>query len=362
MLSAGQITILREVLRLGLSRQLPLYLVGGIVRDLFRKMDRPEKDIDLVVEGNAIDFAGICAGTIGGQLKTFPKFFTAKLEGLPASADLNELDFASCREEIYERPGALPRVALASINEDLKRRDFSVNSIALELSMVLDWAAGSAVPEELALGRLDPFDGYGDLNARRIRILHDRSFIDDPTRIYRALRYAARIRGALEPHTAALLEAALRAGALETISEYRKFVEIRKILAEDAACSILRSMQELAISEAYLPYPRQEHARLMAMLADLDSLRIVKRQIVPSVRLGLLFFVCGKQANALLKRLNYSKQAAAAILADIAAIEAGGPEPQASDVALLLGAVCAEGSARSLFSDAASEKGLITHN
>jgi tRNA nucleotidyltransferase (CCA-adding enzyme) len=184
----------------------PVYLVGGAVRDLLLGSERT--DLDLVVEGDA----AALGQRLGGEIRAHERFATAKvnLEGL-------ELDLATARSETYARPGALPEVGPATLAEDLARRDFTVNAMAVPLL---------GEPE-----LIDPHGGAGDLEAGLLRVLHDRSFIDDPTRALRAARYAARYEFELEPTTAELL----RAADLGTVSGDRIEAELRKLAEEPRA-------------------------------------------------------------------------------------------------------------------------------
>jgi tRNA nucleotidyltransferase (CCA-adding enzyme) len=185
----------------------PLYLVGGAVRDLLLGIER--SDLDLVIEG---DGAGL-ASKLGGEVIAHERFSTAKLElgGI-------ELDIASARSETYPAPGALPEVELnATITDDLGRRDFTINAMALSLRE----------PTEL----VDPYGGQADLEAGLLRVLHPRSFVDDPTRALRAARYAARFGFELETGTEALLSEA----KLSTVSADRRRAELERIAAEPEA-------------------------------------------------------------------------------------------------------------------------------
>ena len=179
------------------------YLVGGAVRDLLLGGEHP--DLDIAVEGDA----AAVATRLGGEAREHERFATASTE-----VDGVRLDLASTRTETYEHPGALPVVEPASIDRDLARRDFTVNAMAVPL-------AGEP-------RLLDPHGGVEDLRAGLLRVLHDRSFTDDPTRALRAARYAARLGLELEPRTAKLLVAT----DLQTVSEDRVRAELRRIAAE----------------------------------------------------------------------------------------------------------------------------------
>jgi tRNA nucleotidyltransferase (CCA-adding enzyme) len=188
----------------------PIYLVGGAVRDLLLGRDR--SDVDVVVEG---DVAAL-ARALGGEVTEHERFSTAK-----AAVDGLEVDLARAREETYAAPGALPDVRPAGLERDLARRDFTVNAMALPLD------GGELI---------DPHGGLADLQAARLRVLHDRSFVDDPTRALRAARYAARFGFGLEPET----ERLLRATDLGTVSADRRNAELRRIAAEPSAPEAFR--------------------------------------------------------------------------------------------------------------------------
>ncbi|MEX2447470.1 MAG: hypothetical protein WD404_01845 [Solirubrobacterales bacterium] len=185
----------------------PVFLVGGAVRDLLLGCERT--DVDLVVIGDA---ASLATG-LGAEVIEHERFATAKLR-----LDGHEVDIATAREEVYQRPGALPTVVpAATIEADLGRRDFTINAMALPLR------GGQRV--------IDPLDGHADLEAGLLRVLHRRSFVDDPTRALRAARYAARFGFTLEAET----EALLRDADLETVSADRRKVELLRLAAEPEA-------------------------------------------------------------------------------------------------------------------------------
>src|SRR3954468_1208070 len=175
----------------------PAFLVGGAVRDLVRGADAV--DLDIAVEGSARSVARALAGRLSGRAVQHERFGTATVE----AGDLS-FDVAGTRRESYERPGALPTVEPASLAEDLGRRDFTINAMAVGLT-------GDD------LGHLyDPCGGLADMDAGLIRVLHDRSFLDDPTRLLRAVRYAVRLGFSLDPETERLAREAAAADALST--------------------------------------------------------------------------------------------------------------------------------------------------
>jgi tRNA nucleotidyltransferase (CCA-adding enzyme) len=203
------------------ATQIPAYLVGGAVRDLL--LGRERADIDIAIEGKV----GEMASRLGGEVRAHERFGTAavRLEGL-------EVDLASTRTETYAHPGALPEVRPASLAEDLARRDFTVNAMAVPL-------VGD--PE-----LIDPHRGIEDLQRGELRVLHPRSFEDDPTRAVRAARYAARYGFALERSTAELI---LKAD-LSTVSSDRVEAELRRLAAEPKARRGFELMGEWGLLES----------------------------------------------------------------------------------------------------------------
>jgi tRNA nucleotidyltransferase (CCA-adding enzyme) len=192
--------------------------------------------MDLVVEGDAAALAGALADRLGARLTLHERFGTAKL-GLTGG---EELDLASARTERYRRPGALPEVRLgASMAEDLARRDFTLNAIALSLG-----------PRSRLV---DPFGGRSDLELGIVRVLHEGSFRDDPTRLFRAVRYASRLSFRLDPRTRFLFGDAVRSGCLESISPDRRRREVRRILDEPGRGASLRRLRRLGLAAALHP-------------------------------------------------------------------------------------------------------------
>ncbi len=203
-----------------------LYLVGGVVRDLL--LGRTNLDLDLVVEGDAINLAQQLIVITHGKITTHPHFNTAKLRW-----DKWSIDLATARSETYNKPGALPSVKPDSLASDLFRRDFTINTMAIEL-----------VPSRW--GKLiDLYRGRDDLEHKLIRILHEKSFIDDATRIWRGLRYEQRLDFQLEPDTLKLLKRDIP--MLDTISSDRIRHELELILKEEFPEKILRRAEELKV-------------------------------------------------------------------------------------------------------------------
>jgi tRNA nucleotidyltransferase (CCA-adding enzyme) len=210
-----------------------LYLVGGVVRDLL--LGRPNLDLDLVVEANAIQLAEQLAALKKGKVIAHSRFNTARIKW-----DKWSVDIATARSESYEKPGALPSIAsLCEIRSDLVRRDFTINAMAVDLG-------------PLHYGELiDLYQGRQDLEKRLIRILHDRSFQDDATRMWRAVRYEQRLDFRIEPHTLELLKRDLK--YLDSISGDRIRHELELCLEEDRPEKCLLRADELGLLARMCP-------------------------------------------------------------------------------------------------------------
>jgi tRNA nucleotidyltransferase (CCA-adding enzyme) len=221
-----RLSLLRELGTLADEGGVSLYLVGGVVRDLLLK--RENWDLDLTVEGDGIAFARLVADRYGAGLAVFERFATARL----VFSDGLKMDIATTRRESYAQPALLPTVQPASIEEDLYRRDFTINAIAMQLN---PWQFGRL---------LDPYGGQRDLRARTIRVLHAGSFQDDPTRIFRAIRFEQRFGFRLERTTLRLLVQAASSKLIQQLSGPRLQNEILLLLAvHDPVRAIARLAQ-----------------------------------------------------------------------------------------------------------------------
>ncbi len=207
------------------------YLVGGFVRDLLLK--RPSLDIDIVVEGDAIRVAQALCERWNGILEVHAQFGTATVT--PENTDLPKVDFVTARRETYQGSGTLPIVQSGSITDDLRRRDFSINTLAMRLDQT---TFGTIVDET---------GGLKDLESGVVRVLHNRSFIDDPTRIFRAYRYAGRYGFQIADNDETLIREALP--VIAQLSGERIRNEIDRVLLEKNAPEIVEQLTELGIWE-----------------------------------------------------------------------------------------------------------------
>jgi tRNA nucleotidyltransferase (CCA-adding enzyme) len=244
-----------------------VWLVGGAVRDVLLGRE-PARDLDLVVERDARPVAEQLAARLGGTATVHDPFLTARVH-----AGEHAYDLATARRERYPRPGALPEVEPASLDEDLLRRDFTINAIAVDLAGTTRAAPGA----------------LGDLAEGRLTILHDGSFLDDPTRLLRLVRYASRLNFAVDPRTSLLAREAIAGGAVDTVTGSRIGSELRLLLDEPTAGAALGLADSLGLLAALRPPLRWRpelaaHARALldvptvllaaaAVDADADALR-----------------------------------------------------------------------------------------
>ena len=241
--------ILSEVVEIGAEHDVPIYLVGGAVRDLL--MDKPVVDLDITVERDASTVAQALAAKLSGRVVSRSQFGTFKVEMTGESVDV-----VTSRRETYRRPGALPTVSPSSIDDDLQRRDFTINAMALRLT-----------PEPVVI--LDPCKGQDDIRSRTIRVLHDGSFRDDATRMLRAIRYEQRLGFRLSHETEASLMSSV--SHLDTISGDRLRREMSIIFKEEKAPAILLRAARLGLLAAlyrHLPSEEELERRLSAMPAS----------------------------------------------------------------------------------------------
>lgn len=223
------------------------YLVGGPVRDLL--LGRHAIDVDLTLEEGGSTLARALAKRVEGRVRSFPQFLTYKVtaEGLP------EIDITTARKERYRQPGSLPAVTAGRLKDDLLRRDFSMNAVALGL---LD-------------GKIhDPAHGEQDIRDRVVRVLHDRSFLDDPTRIFRAIRLAIRLGFDLHPDTERVMREAIQQNALSTVSRERLWRELFLAMDEEQAHAVLAALAGEGVLDVLFGARKSEN-----LLAQLERVR-----------------------------------------------------------------------------------------
>ena len=229
-LGSDHLYLLNALRELAASFGLPVYLVGGPVRDWL--LGLPGRDLDFVVEGDAPSLARILAGKVGGRVTVHDRFGTATV-----ILDETRIDLVTARSEAYPVPGALPVVKPSTIREDLARRDFTINAMALPLGGGVDSLE-------------DPFYGISDLKGGLIRTVHPLSFVDDPTRLFRAVRYEQRLGFRLEAGTKEQFLVSVKARHCDTVSGDRLRHELERILDEASPEKVLTRAAELGLLSA----------------------------------------------------------------------------------------------------------------
>ena len=232
-----------------------VYLVGGSVRDILLR--EPNFDVDVVVEGDGIALARALAEQLGGRLRAHKQFGTAVV----LYGEDERIDVVTARSESYHAPAVLPTVAPGTIDEDLHRRDFTINAMAVSLK-----------GENLG-GLVDPFGGREDLDAGRIRILHDRSFVDDPTRILRAIRYEDRYGFRMDDETVRLARECIETGHVGDLSGARLRDELELLLEEGDVSHAIPRLADLGAQKEIHPHvvADEEAVRLFDRLRELNQ-------------------------------------------------------------------------------------------
>ena len=234
-LNREMIVLLRTIGEVAEESGYTAYAVGGFVRDLLLRIKN--LDLDIVVEGDGIKFAKKLAVHFGGAVRTHEKFSTA----LVIMPDGFNIDVATARLEYYEYPAAMPTVELSSLKLDLYRRDFTINAMAINLN-----------PEKFGT-LVDFFNCQSDIKERRIRVLHNLSFVEDPTRIFRAIRFEQRMGFAIGKHTEKLLKNAVKMNLFNRFHGSRCFTELRLIFSEENPIPAIRRMAKFDLLKFILP-------------------------------------------------------------------------------------------------------------
>jgi len=241
------LSILERISQVASQSELTVFAVGGFVRDLL--LNIPNKDIDIVVEGNGILFASKLAEEFDGQVKSHEKFGTSVV----IFPDGYRIDVAMARVEYYEYPAALPTVKQSSVNSDLSRRDFTINSLAIKLN------------GEGAFCLIDFFNGERDLKNKEIHVLHNLSFIDDPCRLFRAIKFEQRFSFMISKKTEELMRGAIKKALVTSLSGTRLLNEITLILKERDPLKHILRMKEFDLLKFI-------SAQIILDSADLEAL------------------------------------------------------------------------------------------
>lgn len=271
-------SVVEVAVRLKDHRKERVFVVGGFVRDLLLHRVIGDFDVDLVVEGDGLGFARELRSALGGELREHPSFLTAKLIAPfhPVRGDaplLSEVDIATSRKEEYARPGALPVVTPTSIEHDLWRRDFSTNALALPLEVYREFLDGVVAQEDLSSRIVDPCGGLSDLKSNEIRILHPKSFVDDPTRLFRAVRYAVRLSFHFDKGTLSGFYDAVRCGVVATLTPRRIWNEVVVALEEPSPSEVIQEFIERDLLSHLAIVPADQEDYVVAALERIEKQR-----------------------------------------------------------------------------------------
>lgn len=251
-------SIVRLATAIAAAEKLHVFLVGGPVRDLLLR--RTTSDVDLMSTAEEIEtFAARFAVETGGKLERYPKFLTLKVTTADAVVDL-----ATMRHETYEAPGSLPSVEPGTLADDLRRRDFTINAMALDL---------------LTTELIDPHGGQSDLASGLLRFLHERSFLDDPTRILRGARFVARFGFTFESETETAAREAIDNGAFESVSRERVWREMLFLLREPSPAQALLLLDRWGLIRTFLLVEAPLHVAALAKIASADFLTERQREL-----------------------------------------------------------------------------------
>lgn len=294
------VTVIEEAGHLADRCGVPLFVVGGCVRDLLLGIEN--LDLDLVVEGDGIAFARKLGEVLRARVKVHERFGTA----IVLSADGFRLDVATARTEYYEYPTALPTVEQSSIKKDLHRRDFTMNALAVRLN-------GKGFGDVL-----DFYGGQRDLNDKVIRVLHGLSFVEDPTRVFRAIRFESRFGFRLGKDTAALIAGAVKMNLFERLSGHRLLEELKLLLSEREPKQAIKRLAELHLLKFIhqkLSWSDRLNKLLDALDETIDWYRLLylnrKMETWLVYMMGFLELLPERAVKDVLKRFPFSEQEAA---------------------------------------------------
>lgn len=292
--------MLQQIADVATAQGCTIFLVGGAVRDLL--LGNENIDLDILVEGEGISLASAVGTALGGRVVTHEKFHTGKVE-MP---DGRHVDFATARTEFYQYPAALPTAEHSSVREDLYRRDFTINAMAMQLN--------GDEPGRL----LDPFGGSRDLTEGLIRALHNLSFVEDPTRILRAVRFEARFGFRMDERTEELARHAIEMELLDRVSGERIRAEFLHLFARPYPEVGLRRMDELGVLISLEPTwsftgPAPEYGRLEEALAWAETEPVVASHLLDRIHQRLLLIfdrLTADAADRLARRLRLRQKEA----------------------------------------------------
>jgi tRNA nucleotidyltransferase (CCA-adding enzyme) len=251
---------LRDIGRLAMDRGVRAHVVGGFVRDMLLGMRN--LDVDVVIEGDAVEFAEAAAKAFDARVKIHRRFGTAVLV---LSRTLH-VDITSARTEYYQRPGALPTVERSSLRQDLFRRDFSVNAMA------------ACINPDCFGAIADPFGGLADLERKTLRVLHSLSFVEDPTRVLRAARFESKYGFVMEGSTEELARQAVEMNMLVEVSGARIREEMLDIIDEESPSDVLERLQDLGVLGLLLPEDSTPATAVESLSATERAYKVLSRR------------------------------------------------------------------------------------
>ena len=271
------------VRRIAIDDDWKVYLVGGPVRDVILGQDI--SDLDFGIEGDALSFSRIIAQELDGDVIAHPQFMTTSV----IAPDI-KIDLATSRKETYTGDGMLPQVVPGSVSDDLARRDFSINAMAIPL-----WEEHPKL--------LDPYGGLIDLNARLIRVLHGKSFNEDPTRMFRAIKYESRLGFSISSDSLSMMFSAVENEAMSMVSGARIRRELELIFSEPTALAIISRAQTLGLIKAV-------HETWMNSPFRFEELEVLKDELRHDPMSGLVAIcwdLSNTEAELLITRLSMSR-------------------------------------------------------
>lgn len=294
--------LLQTVGELGDRLDVAVYAVGGFVRDIL--MDNVNLDMDITVEGDGIAFARSLADMLGGRVRAHPKFQTAIVIFTDGAGVEQRIDVATARLEYYEYPGALPTVELSSIKMDLGRRDFTINALAIRLNAR---SFGDLV---------DPFGAQRDMKEKTIRVLHSLSFVEDPTRMLRAVRFETRFGFKIDQQTEKLVKNCLQLGFLRGLSGARLMNELTHIFDEKDPPLCLERLDNLGVLADIHPHLKLTPSKTVLLASTKEVLSWYKLLFLADVPENWQLYLMAlcpnnkyKEMQEVLERLMFTERA-----------------------------------------------------
>ena len=303
--------LLRQVAKVTSSFDTDVYLVGGAVRDLI--LGQEVNDLDLLLSDSLVEIVEKVASEFTAEHKVHLEYRTGGVALSLASDGIKRIDFSSFRSEIYSSPAALPQISSGTLETDLARRDFTVNALAMQLDSIIALESQGALDLEAFTGLvIDQNKGLRDLESGTIEVLHDKSFIDDPTRLFRAARYKTLLAGSYGSQTAKLFRQAVTSDLIDKLEGYRIKSELQRICVSRSSAACFRELYSLGVMQSlgFLELSEDVFTNLSAIDSNVEgafvqSMKVICRDLSTLTR------------DSILKRLDIRGQVKQAILSDI---------------------------------------------